>query len=284
MKLFDSHCHPQFPQYDVDREEIITQALKKGVNMICVGTDLETSEAAANLANEYDGIWATVGTHPNDISIQQIGNIASSTENSQDNNFSDFEKLLADQKVVAMGEVGLDYYRTPEIKKQEAQKVVFKKFVELALKFDKPIVIHARDAANGTTGKVHQDIFEILRNKLSMISNHSLRGVAHSFTGSIEDAQQYIDLGFYIGLNGIITFADQYHDMIRQLPLDRILLETDAPYLAPGPYRGKRNEPAHVDNIGRAVAAIKGLSFEEVEEATTANCERLFGITHRSLL
>lgn len=254
IELFDSHCHLQFPQYDADREEVIKRTLAAGCGMICVGTDLEMSKKAIELTEKYDGIWATVGSHPNESGEFKI---------------ADYEELAKHPKVVAIGEIGLDYYRTPEKEKQEKQKEAFRQFLELAKKLGKPIIIHCRDA--------HDDLLAIL-NSHSLIPKLGLRGIIHSFTGTSADATRYLKLGFYIGLNGIITFSDAYDEFIKVLPLNRILIETDAPYLAPAPFRGKRNEPLYIAEVAKKIAKLKGVSYHEVISATFENTKELFKI------
>lgn len=256
MSIFDSHCHPQFPQYDKDRDETIKRALDRGVFMICVGTDLETSKQGVELAKQYKEIWATAGLHPN-----EMGNF----------NVKDYENLMTDNKIVAIGEVGLDYYRTPDKEKQKIQEERFIQFLDLATGYNKPVVIHCRDAQKGSDGLAHHDAIEILK-------NYKLSGVSHSFTGTKEEAEAYINLGFHLGFNGIITFTGQYDEVIKETPLDKILLETDAPYLAPVPYRGQRNEPAYVIEVAKKIAELKNISLEEVVNQTTKNAEKLFGI------
>jgi TatD DNase family protein len=262
--LFDSHCHPQFPQYDADREEVIKRTLAAECGMICVGTDLEMSKKAIELANKYDGVWATVGLHPSDIDIHS--------------KFSILDLQIAgNPKVVAIGEVGLDYYRTPEPAKQKRQGEIFVEFIKFALNTRKPLVIHCRDA--------YDDMIKILSNWTKNYNKSSpydsplyLRGVIHSFNGSWSEAEKFIDLGFYIGLNGIITFSEEYSEMVSQIPLEKILLETDAPYLAPVPYRGKRNEPLYVLEVAKKIAELKNISVKEITEQTVKNTNRLFGL------
>jgi len=263
--VFDSHCHPQMEQYNSDRDEMIRRALDAGISMICVGTDLETSRKGIELAQKYAGMWATVGLHPNDA------------VNDLRFTIYEYEELLKENKIVAIGEIGLDYYRTPEPDKQEEQKKVFGNFLDLAIKHDKPVIIHSRDAAKGSTGKVHKDLLAILNTKY-LIHNTNLRGVAHSFTGGIEEARKYLDLGFYLGFNGILTFARQYDEVVKYAPLDRILLETDAPFLAPEPYRGKRNEPFYVVEVAKKIAELKNETLEKITDQTTENCKKLFGL------
>jgi|SRR3989344_8571509 len=269
--IFDSHCHPQMEQYKEDREEMLKRAREAGVLMICVGTDLETSKQGVEFAHKYPNLWATIGLHPNDIP--------------DDFDVMAYHNMLRNHKVVAVGEVGLDYYRTPEPKKQKKQREVFEQFIDLATKNNKPIIVHARDAGKGSTGKVHSDILGIFGNWTRLpdgqeleIGNSALRGVAHSFTGNMDDAKKYLDLGFYLGFNGILTFARQYDDVVKYIPLESILLETDAPFLSPKPYRGKRNEPAYVLEVAKKIAELKNESLEKVIEQTTKNCQKLFSL------
>ncbi len=249
MLTFDSHCHPQFPQYDADREEVIKRTLAAGCGMICVGTDLEMSKKAIELAEKHEGIWATVGCHPNE-SIKEL-------------QITDYEELAKHPKVVGIGETGLDYYRTPEKEKQEKQKEIFRQFLALAVETKKPAVIHCRDA--------YEDMIDILK-------NNPVAGVVHSFTGDFNLAGKFLDLGLFLGLNGIITFTDEYDNMVANVPLDRILIETDAPYLAPVPYRGKRNESLYVEFVAQRIAEIRSVPPEEVARQTIKNAEKFFGI------
>src|SRR3989344_2828637 len=236
--VFDTHCHPQFPQYKNDREEVIRRALDGGVSMICVGTDLETSKQGIDLAQKHKDIWATVGLHPNDAN-DELG-------------IMNYEQLLAQPKVVAVGEVGLDYYRTPEPEKQKKQKEVFEQFIDLALKNNKPMVLHFRDSPKGSSGRVHKDALEILPKNIV--------GVSHSFTGNINEAREY-------------------DEVVKYVPLENILLKTDAPYLTPEPYRGQRNEPVYVKEVAKKVAELKNLPVEEVIGITTQNTLNLFKIS-----
>ncbi len=256
--MIDSHCHPQFPQYDQDRDEMIRRALDGGVQMICVGTDLNMSKKAIELAEKYDGIWAATGLHPNDNLGEKFDETA-------------YEELLRQDKVVAVGEIGLDYYRTTETQKQEEQRKTFIEFLELAKKIKKPLILHCRDAQAGSTGRAYPDLIDIIKSGYV-----NLGGVVHSYTGSLEEAKQFLNLGLYLGFNGIVTFTRQYDEIVKYIPLDRILLETDAPYLAPVPHRGKRNEPLYVEFVARRIAEIKNISSEEVVEKTEENTKKLF--------
>ena len=252
MEFIDSHCHPQLPQYKSDGDEVIKRAIEAGVGMICVGTDLETSKQGIKLAEKYPNVWASVGLHPND---------------NLDEEFKPeiYEELSKNPKVVAVGEIGLDYYRTTGIESQKIQKDRFIKQMELVRKLNKPVIVHSRQA--------FQDTYEILSDF------KRITGVIHSFTYSLKEAQKFIDLGYYIGLNGIITFTEQYNDTVLNIPLEKILLETDAPFLSPVPNRGKRNEPAYVKFIAQKISELRKVSIEEIAQKTTENTKRLFCLT-----
>lgn len=258
--IFDSHCHPQMTQYDNDRDEIIRRAFDAGVSMICVGMDYETSKQAIELAQKNEGIWASVGLHPNDNLNEKF-------------DVKHYEDLLKMPRVVAIGEVGLDYYRTTDPKDQDFQKKRFEEQLDLAVRMNIPLILHSRDSGKGSAGKVHKDMIEMLLDFQPPKS-----GVAHSFTGGIDEARKYLDLGFYLGFNGILTFTHQYDEVVRYAPSDRILLETDAPFLSPEPYRGKRNEPAYVIEVAKKVAELKNDSTEKIAEQTTKNCHELFAL------
>ena len=258
--MIDSHCHPQLPQFDKDREEMINRALDSGIQMICVGTDLEMSKKAIELAQKHSGIWASVGLHPNDNLDEEFGE-------------KDYEDLLKQDKVVATGEIGLDYYRTEKLEDRKRQRDRFVQQLELAKKVGKPLILHCRDSKAGSTGTAYPEMIDILKNGYT-----DLGGVVHSYTGSLDEAKRFLDLGLYLGFNGIITFARQYDEVVKYVPLDRILLETDAPYLTPEPYRGQRNEPVYVIEVAKKIAELKNISVEEVAEQTTKNCKELFGL------
>lgn len=244
-RAIDTHCHPQFPQYDADRDATIRRALEAGTGMICVGTDPLTSRSAIDLVSTYDGLYCSVGIHPNDL-----------TGNTFD------EALLSEPKVVALGEVGLDYYRTTAPEDQARQREALENFLTIARRHNKPVIIHCRDA--------HEDMKKLLD------GHAGAKGVIHSFTGTTQDALHYIERGFFIGLNGIITFARQYDDVIKAIPLNQILLETDSPYLAPASKRGKRNEPVYIMEVAQMLGQLKGVTTEAVLQQTTDNARILF--------
>ncbi len=253
IKIFDSHCHPQHERYENDRDVVIRRALDSGVGMIAIGNDLESSRQAVALAGSYGNVWAAIGLHPND-DLREVFDVQV------------FRELTMDPKVVAVGETGLDYHHSPDKNELHIQYERFQQHIALAREFQKPLVIHSRDS--------YEDTLAVL----SVLPEGERRGVIHSFTGTYEQAQKFIELGFSVGLNGIITFSDSYGDLVRKLPLENILCETDAPFLAPVPYRGKRNEPAYVTYVAEQVARLRDMSVEKVMEQTTQNAKKLFGI------
>lgn len=278
MKLIDSHAHVQFPAYDEDREAVIRRALGESVGMINVGTQYKTSEDAVKLAGEHDGIWATVGFHPSHADENAHHDPWEIRE--KDSGGFDRKKfftLAKNSKVVAVGECGLDYFRIRNnesgIKEQQAN--IFQAQVELAIELGKPLALHCRPSKG--TEDAYDDMFEIL-NSYSQIHNSALRGVVHFFVGSPDTAKKFLDLGFYIAFAGPITFAKEYEEVVCFVPLGRILVETDAPYASPAPYRGKRNEPLYVGEVAKKIAEVKKLALEEVADATVENTKKLFGI------
>ena len=253
--LFDTHVHLNAEQFNDDLQEVIDRAIAEGVtNMVVVGFDELTIKKAIELAEEYDFIHASVGWHPVDAIDMTPEHL-------------DWLKELASHpKVVALGEMGLDYYWDKSPK--EIQKEVFRKQIRLAREVKLPIIIHNRDAT--------ADIVEILKEE----NAGEVGGIMHCYSGSVETALECIDMNFYISLGGPVTFknAKKPKEVAESIPLDRLLVETDCPYLTPHPYRGKRNEPAYVKLIAEEIAGLKGLSFEEIAEATTQNAKKLFGI------
>jgi len=248
MKLFDSHCHLQLPQFDADRGEVLARMQAQGVGGVVIGTDLESSRAGLELARQHDFLWASVGLHPND-NIDESFDLAA------------YEELAKDPKVVAIGECGLDYFRTTG----QCQRKRFELQIALAQKLNKALVVHCRNA--------HEDMLAILADKKPTIPV-----ILHFFTGSGELAQKYIDLGLYLSFPGPITYTDMYDDSIRLCPMDKILIETDSPFAAPVPNRGKRNEPSFVADVARKIAATKGLSYEEITAANLKNASSVFSL------
>lgn len=253
VAFIDTHVHLNADQYDDDLQQVIDRALEAKVEkMVVIGFDRKTIERAMALANQYDFIYAVIGWHPVDA--------IDCTE--QD--LAWIEELAAHPKVVGIGETGLDYYWDKSPK--DVQQFWFRKQINLAQKLNLPIIIHNRDA----TG----DVVRILREENAA----TVGGIMHCFGGSVETARECIDMNFMISLGGPVTFknARQPKEVAKEIPLEHLLIETDAPYLAPHPYRGKRNEPCYVPLVAEEIARQKELSLEEVANATTANAIRFF--------
>jgi TatD DNase family protein len=256
--LADSHCHLDHEQFAADRDAVIERALAAGVElMVAIGTgdgppDLETG---IRLADRYPAIYATVGVHPHDAT------------KAQPETFERLAKLLRHPKVVALGEIGLDYHY--DFSPREVQRDVFVEQMRVASDAGKPIVIHTREAWEDT---------------LALIEKHwkptGLPGLMHCFSGASAEAARCVDLGFYLSFGGIVTFpkALELQEAARSAPVDRILVETDAPYLAPVPRRGKRNEPAFVVETARKLAELRGTTLESIAAATTANLRRILSL------
>jgi TatD DNase family protein len=251
----DSHTHLNDQAYQEDYRAVIEAAINNGVEaMLVVGCDLESSRRAVELANEYPVLWAAVGIHPHDAkSWNQV--VA-----------GEMQSLLKEPRVVAVGEIGLDYHYLYSSK--EDQLNAFIEQLLIAKQYNKPIIIHTRDA--------HQDTYTMLsKEKIGQAG-----GVLHCYSGSSEMARLYLELGLQLSFTGSITFqnADKLRKVAAEIPLDRLLVETDCPYLTPYPFRGHRNEPLQVALVGKKLAEVKQLTVDEVMRATTANCKNLFGI------
>ncbi|EZX15983.1 MULTISPECIES: TatD family hydrolase [Mammaliicoccus] len=251
--LIDTHVHLNADQYDEDLQEVIDRALEEGIDrMFVVGFDTNTIERTMKLIDEYDFIYGIIGWHPVDA-------IDCTEERLQW-----IEELSKHPKIIGIGEMGLDYHWDKSPK--DIQKEVFRKQIALAKRVQLPIIIHNREAT--------QDCVDILKEE----NASEVGGIMHSFSGSNEIADEILKMNFYISLGGPVTFknAKQPKEVAQHVPLDRLLVETDAPYLSPHPYRGKRNEPARVKLVAEQIAELRGISYEEVCKATTENAERLF--------
>lgn len=251
--LTDTHAHLNASAFDADRQEMIQRAWEQGVRRIInVGFNRETIPSSIALTEQYDFIYSTVGWHPTDAAEMTASDL------------DWLEELCRKEKVVAIGEIGLDYYW--DACPKDVQLRVFREQIRLARKLNMPIVIHNREA--------HHDVVQVLREEKA----DEVGGVMHCYSGSWETAKLCLDMNFYISFGGPVTFknAKQPKEVLAKVPLDRLLVETDAPYLAPHPFRGKRNESAHVKLVAEAAAEIKGLSLEELAAVTTENSNRLF--------
>jgi len=255
--LVDSHCHVAEPEFDADRDDVLRRAAESGVAiLVCVGATgpVETNERTLALVGRRapPEIVATVGIHPHHAS------------SADDASFALLERLARAPGVVAIGETGLDFHY--DFSPRAAQRAAFTRSVGLARALGFPLVVHVREA--------HTEAAELLRAEGAA----AVGGVIHCFTGERDDARRYLDLGFHVSVAGIVTFrnAEPLRQAVRSVPLDRLLVETDAPYLAPVPHRGRRNEPAYVRVVAEAVAAVRGEPLAALAEATTANARRLF--------
>jgi len=259
--LTDTHAHLDLPQFDPDREEVIERALEAGVTrIVTIGINLESSRAAIALVEDHLHIYAAVGTHPHDavaLTPQAL---------------SELRELAQHPKVVAIGETGLDFYR--DLSPRDQQQIAFERQLELAAELHLPVIVHCREA--------QAQVMATLR---AWAARHPApangwRGVLHAFSGDQAMAEAAREIGFMIALGGPVTFqnARRLQALVPQLPLDQLLLETDAPYLAPHPYRGQRNEPARLILIAEAIARLYGMSFAEITSQTTTNAVQLFGL------
>lgn len=271
--IIDTHSHLNFNAYKKDFNEVIKKTLAENIWLINVGTKFETSEQAVNLAKMHnEGIYAAIGLHPI-YTAAEFQKIKTDFQEGgflvkeQSFNKDAYKKLAESKKVVAIGEIGLDYYYKPKTNAKlyqfkEKQKQVFLQQLELAKELNLPVILHCRMA--------HNDVIEILKTQ-------QFSGVIHCFTGTQEQAQKYMDMGFYLGINGII-FKFNINEVIKNAPLDKILVETDCPYLTPPQEGDKRNEPIFIKYIIQKIAELKGISFQEVADKTAENARKLFKI------
>lgn len=249
--LIDTHCHISKNDYD-NIDEIIKNAKENNVKRLIIsGCDKKSIKEAIEIAKEYEDVYLSLGYHP------------SEADNITQNDLDNLKEIVKEnKKVVAIGEIGLDYYWTKDNKEQ--QKELFKKQIDLANELKMPVVIHSRDA--------YQDTYDILKEKKA-------KGVIHCFSGNLENAKSYIKLGFLLGIGGVVTFKNtNLKEVIKEVDLTNIVLETDSPYLAPTPYRGKQNEPKYIPIIADEISNIKEISNETVEQKTTENAKEIFNI------
>ena len=272
--LADTHCHLDFNKFDEDRDAVIQRALDIGVERILIpALELESSKVVIQLANSHQNIFAAIGFHPTDL------------DNWNENSIENLRNLTTSaNKILAIGEIGLDYYWIKEPEKQAQQRKVLQQQLKLAQEVNLPVIIHMREENDAWHGQASMDLLAILttwQNELHA-KKHPLAnkpGVLHSYNGTFEIAQKAIEHNFYIGVTGPVTYknAQEKRQIIRQLPLDRLLIETDAPFLTPVPHRGKRNEPAFVAHIADKIAEIHMTTREQVAQITSANAKNLFG-------
>ncbi|MFP3983909.1 MAG: TatD family hydrolase [Desulfurivibrionaceae bacterium] len=253
--LIDTHCHLDMDPYKNDLDEVISRAAEAGVTRILsIGIDLASSRRAVELANQYPEIFAAIGVHPHHAGdfTQEVADI--------------FRDLARDNGVIGYGEIGVDTIK--EYAPQDIQEKALKEQIELAVELGLPVIIHDREA--------HETVYRSLKERAPLPAG----GIIHCFSGNAAWAEKFMDLGFFISIPGVVTFnkAEDLKEAVRHIPLSRLLVETDGPFLAPAPYRGKRNEPAYTLYTARKISEIKELTLEEVAEATTANAGRLFNL------
>jgi len=280
--LIDTHAHLNFSAFKDDVNEIIKKTLENDVWVINVGSQYSTSKRAVEIAQKYEeGIYVAVGLHPIHLEERKVDHSEVDAQavfktRSEEFDYEKYKELAQNHKVVAVGEIGLDYWYKPKTKKKleefkERQKEVFLKQLNLAKELNLPIILHCRIA--------HDDLLKLLE---LQASKSELGGVIHCFTGDWQQAQKYLDLGFYLGFNGLIfkkiEGAPDWQEIIKKLPLEKILIETDAPYLTPPPYESQRNEPLYVKYVAQKIAEIKKIALEELVKITTQNAKELFRI------
>lgn len=265
-EYIDIHSHISFPDFDADREEVINRMKEKNIWTIDVGVNFESSKKASENSLNNRGIFASAGLHPAD-------------DGDEDFNAEAYKKLFANPKIVAVGECGLDYFRLNENNQanqkskaeseKERQKEIFEKHIELAVGLDKPLMIHCRNA--------YADLLEILHS-YSLTYGSKLRGNMHFFAGGWNEAKSFLDLGFTLSFTGVVTFAREYDEVIKNTPADMIMTETDSPFVSPSPYRGKRNEPVYIIEVAQKIAQIRGEDFDSVREQILRNSLRMFDL------
>lgn len=246
----DSHCHIYSEYYD-DIDKVIKLSEDNNVNRIINnGCDTLTNKEVIKLSKKYNNMYATLGIHPESV------------DSYKENDLTFIEKNLNNPKILAIGEIGIDYHYTKENKKKQIR--LFEQQLELAEKYQLPVIIHSRDATLDT---------------INTLKKFKVKGIIHSFSGSLETALEYIKMGYLIGVNGVVTFKNAHiKDVIKELPLDKIVFETDSPYLTPEPFRGKQNNPSHIKDIAMFVADLKNISLEELSLVTNNNIDKLFNI------
>ncbi|RPJ19307.1 MAG: TatD family deoxyribonuclease [Chloroflexi bacterium] len=271
--LTDTHCHLDFNKFDQDRDTVIQRALAAGVERILIpALDFESSLSAIKLAESHPNLYAAVGFHPTEL------------EKFSEKAFEGVRELVKHPKVLAIGEIGIDYYWVKEEEKRAFQREALTRQLAFAESVNKPVVIHMREENDAWFGQASIDLLEILSewHKTLSAENHPLAekpGVLHSYNGNLEAAQKAMSLNFYIGVTGPVTYknAEEKQRIIKQLPITKLLIETDAPFLTPVPHRGKRNEPAFVTYIADKIAEIHKTTREQVAQITSTNAARLFG-------
>lgn len=257
MKYIDIHCHLNLEQFDLDYNDAILRSREKDVGMIVVGTNYQTSLKAIKIAEENPDIWATIGLHPTEIPCEQF-------------DYDLYKKLAQHPKVVGIGECGFDYFRNG-FESKSLQQEVFEKQISIANEVKKPLMLHLRNGMN-VGENAYKDSIEVLK------KHSKVHGDAHFFVGDWDEGREFLDLGFRLSFTGVITFARNYDEVIKNAPMNMILSETDSPYVAPIPYRGERNEPVYVIEVVNAISRIRGQTIDNTANHLVDNAKNLFSI------
>jgi len=261
MKFIDTHCHLDMEEFSKDCDNVVKKAKENGVEkIITIGCNLNSAYRALEISKKHENIFVAIGIHPNEITKKNYEGLL--------NELEEIEKLAKEKKVVAIGEIGLDYRGLEKDEDKEKQKEFFLRQFSIAQRLKKPVIIHCREA--------YENLIDILKAKSYQLE--TIYGVVHCFSGRLSQAKKILDLGFFVSFTGIITYSRSYDNVIKEISLERLLIETDAPFLAPLPYRGQRNEPAYVVEIAKKIAEIKKISLVEVAEKTSQNANLLFGL------
>lgn len=280
-QYIDTHCHLNFKDFQEDADQALDRSLAAKTAVIIVGSETKTSKRAIDRAQKHpNGVYAAIGLHPIHLEQALVENHSEEGDyafqsRGEEFNYQEYLDLGKSPKVVAIGEVGLDYYhlnpnKDADLQKQK-QKEVFIQQLDLAQELNLPVIIHCREA--------HDDLYPLLQDYQAKNGlGKKPWGVIHCFSGDLNLARKYIDLGLLISFTGIITFSHQWDEVIKEIPLEKMMIETDSPYLTPVPLRGKRNEPAYVQYVAKKIGEVKGLSQEEVGKKTTANAQKFFRI------
>ncbi|MCK5021658.1 MAG: TatD family hydrolase [Candidatus Pacebacteria bacterium] len=256
-KYFDTHAHLDMSQFDEDRDILIKKLQDENIGVITIGVDKKSSLEAIKLSEKYDNVFASVGFHPIDAK--------------EEFKWEYFSEIIQNPKIVAIGECGLEFFRIEKDSEEEKKRQIklFESQIDFAVKYDKPLMIHCRNA--------HKDVLAILKVKKQKYGD-KLRGIIHFFSGNIQEAQEYIDLGFSFSFGGVITFTSDYDEVVKFIPIDRILSETDAPFVAPEPYRGKRNEPIYIKEVVKKIAELKEEDLAKTKDILVQNAVNMFAL------
>lgn len=284
MKYIDIHAHVNFRAFDGDRDEVMKRALQNDTIVINVGTQIDTARKAVEMTKEYaENVYAIIGLHPIHTGAsyhdtKELGEGGKEfTSRGEVFDKEAYRELFKNEKVVGIGECGLDYYRMDE-DSIEKQRSAFIAQIELANELSKPLMLHIRNNPKDQSRNAYFDALEILKEHYKFNPANGARGDVHFFAGGLPEAKAFLDFGFTLSFTGVITFTTDYDEVLKMIPLDRVMTETDCPYVTPVPYRGKRNEPMYVREVVKKIALVKNLPEDIVAKAIIKNAKRVFGI------